>query len=150
MRNSFLALAAAALCLSTASLATQALARPLTPSERRYEPIDADLPACADRDPLGEIRTEFRAREEEFWRTGLDIVTFEEVRETGFRSNGLDYLPRRYCWARVAMSDAKIREVSYSIVRTLGVIGFGYGVEWCVEGLDRFDANAPNCKMARP
>ena len=30
------------------------------------------------------------------------------------------------------------------------MIGWGYGVEWCVHGLDRNHAFAPNCKMARP
>ena len=38
----------------------------------------------------------------------------------------------------------------YSINEDLGIIGFGFGVEWCVGGLDRNDAYAPNCKMARP
>ncbi|PNG24610.1 hypothetical protein [Methylocella silvestris] len=143
---------AAALALAAAAIGggPAASARPLVPSEYRYEPFNSNLPACADPEPLGEIRTTFREREQQYWRTGLDIVAFEVVQETGFRSNGLDYIPRRYCEARIAMSDSKVRLLSYSISQSLGPIGFGFGVEWCVSGLDRFNANAPNCKMARP
>ena len=31
-----------------------------------------------------------------------------------------------------------------------GIIGWGYGVEWCVVGLDRNKAFSPRCKMAGP
>jgi hypothetical protein len=151
MAHRFFGLAAAA-ALLTAGLgaASQAGARPLVPSERRYEPFDSVLPACDAQAPLGEILTSFRERESEFWRTGLEIVAFENVREIGFRSNGLDYIPRRYCEAHVHMSDAKVRLVTYSISKDLGGIGDQFGLHWCVLGLDRFDADAPNCKMAQP
>lgn len=142
---------ALAFCAACAGGVPQAGARPLVPSERRYAPFDtANMPNCGDPAPLSEIMTRFHERESEFWRTGLEIMAFEDVREIGFRSNGLDYIPRRYCQAHIAMSDQKVRLVSYSIVKDTGGIGDQFGVEWCVLGLDRFDANAPNCKMARP
>jgi hypothetical protein len=143
-------LVAAFAILAASFGAVPSTARPLVPSEQRYEPFDSVLPACADAAPLNEILARFHERETEFWRTGLEIVAFEDVREIGFRSNGLDYIPRRYCQAHVHMSDAKLRSVDYSISKDLGGIGDQFGVEWCVVGLDRFDANAPNCKMARP
>jgi hypothetical protein len=108
------------------------------------------MPNCADAAPLNEILARFHERESEFWRTGLEIVAFEDVREIGFRSNGLDYIPRRYCEARVHMNDAKVRAISYSIPTYFPGIADQLAVEWCIVGLDRFDANAPNCKMARP
>ena len=120
------------------------------PAERRYIPYDSDLPACGDPAPLDEIQSRFHERESEFWKTGLEIVAFAQVREIGFRSNGLDYIPRRYCQARVQTNDAKVRLMSYSIDKDLGVFGYGFGVEWCVDGLDRNNSDAPNCKMARP
>jgi hypothetical protein len=149
-RISGFAAALAMAALFAAGAVPGASARPLVPSERRYEPFDSVLPACADAAPLNEILARFHERETEFWRTGLEIVAFADVREIGFRSNGLDYIPRRYCQAHVQMSDAKLRSVSYSISKDFGGIGDQFGVEWCVNGLDRFDANAPNCKMARP
>ncbi len=150
MAQRFSGLAAALAILAASLCAAPAAARPLVPSERRYEPFDSVLPGCADAAPLNEILARFHERESEFWRTGLEIVAFEDVREIGFRSNGLDYIPRRYCEARIHMNDAKVRAVDYSISKDLGGIGDQFGVEWCVLGLDRFNANAPNCKMARP
>jgi hypothetical protein len=133
-----------------ASLAAAA-ARPLVPAERRYIPYDGVLPACGDPAVFERIQGRFHDREAEFWYTGLEIAGFEEVKEIGYRTNGEDYIPRRYCTARAYLNDEKKpHRVSYSINEDLGIIGFGFGVEWCVGGLDRNDAYAPNCKMARP
>ncbi len=144
-------LSALALVAAVGGFASSVASRPLVPAERRYSPYDsATLPACDDPAPLNEIQSRFHDRESEFWKTGLEIVGFERVKEIGFRSNGLDYIPRRYCQARVQMSDSKERVVSYSIDEDLGIFGFGFGVNWCVDGLDRSNSDAPNCKMARP
>ena len=40
--------------------------------------------------------------------------------------------------------------VHYSISETGGWLGVGWGVEWCVVGLDRNWAYNPSCRMARP
>ena len=124
--------------------------RPLVPAERRYIPYDGVLPACGDAAVFERIQGRFHDREAEFWNTGLEILGFEDVKEIGYKTNGEDYIPRRYCTARAYLNDEKPRQVSYSINEDLGIIGFGFGVEWCVAGLDRNDAYAPNCKMARP
>ncbi|WP_051952665.1 hypothetical protein [Methylocapsa aurea] len=140
----------AALAVAIGGLVGVAAARPLVPAERRYSPYDGILPACDDPAALERIQSRFHDRESEFWKTGLEILGFEKVTEIGYRSNGLDYIPRRYCVARAYMNDAQLRSVSFSINQDLGIIGIGFGVEWCVSGLDRNDAYAPNCKMARP
>jgi hypothetical protein len=125
-------------------------ARPLVPAERRYSPYDGVLPACGDPAVFERIQGRFHDREAEFWNTGLEILGFGKVKEIGYKTNGEDYIPRRYCTAWAYLNDEKSRQVSYSINEDLGIIGFGFGVEWCVGGLDRNDAYAPNCKMARP
>ena len=125
-------------------------ARPLTPAETRDQPYSGLVKACNDPMPLGYIQGAFAGRESEYWHSGLAIVGFDEVREIGFRSNGLDYIPRRYCRARAIMNDEKVRSVSYQITEAGGSIGFTDNVVWCVEGLDRNDAFAPACKEARP
>lgn len=128
-----------------------ALARPLVPAERRYSPYDGVLPACGDPAVFERIQGRFHDREAEFWNTGLEILGFDEVREIGYKTNGYDYIPRRYCIARAYLNDEKkFHQLFYSISEDLGIIGFGFGIEWCVDGLDRNDAYAPNCKMARP
>ena len=128
-----------------------ACARPLVPAERRYLPYDGMLPACGDPSVFNRIQWNFRERETEFWNTGLEILGFDDVKEIGYKTNGEDYIPRRYCIARAFLNDEKKpRQVSYSISEDLGIIGFGFGVEWCVSGLDRENAYARHCKMARP
>jgi hypothetical protein len=143
----------AAICVAVfaagASLGSAA-ARPLVPAERRYLPYDDAVPACDDPAVFERIQGRFHDREAEFWNTGLEIVGFIEVKEIGYKTNGLDYIPRRYCIAQAYLNDERPHRVSYSINEDLGIIGYGFGVEWCVAGLDRNDAYAPNCKMARP
>jgi hypothetical protein len=133
-----------------ASLPVAAQARPLVPAERRYDWFEGRVPACDDPNVFERIQSRFQAREGEFWKSGLLISGFDRVREIGMRSNGLDLIPRRYCEARAFMNDGKLRTVSYTIAEDMGIIGWGFGVDWCVSGLDRNYAYAPNCKMARP
>ncbi|HMN74097.1 MAG TPA: hypothetical protein PKA55_19725 [Rhodoblastus sp.] len=132
-------------------LAPPAHARPMTPAERRDLPLSADMPGCADPMVLARISSRFDAREGEYWDSGLSIAGFDRVAEIGYRSNGLDYVPRRYCTARAIFSDGGARKVTYAIASDLGWLGvLGYGVEWCVDGLDRNRAYGANCRAARP
>lgn len=139
----------AALALLLAS-GVGAQARPQMPAEERDAPYSGIVPPCTDPGSLSEIQSNFREREATYWHSGLSIAQFEDVREIGFRSNGLDYIPRRYCQAHILMSDQKVRVVDYSIVENGGSIGYTDGVEWCVVGLDRLNGFSPACKMARP
>ena len=140
-------IAAAALFAMTSAAAQ---ARPLTPAETRDSPYSGLVRACQDPMATGYIQGAFAGREAEYWHSGLSILGFDDIREIGFRSNGLDYIPRRYCTARVIMNDNKVRLVSYSIEEGGGSIGFTDNVVWCINGLDRLDAFSPACKMARP
>ncbi len=125
-------------------------ARPLVPAENRDLPYSGLVKACEDPAAVGYIQGAFAARELEYWHSGLTIIGFQDVREIGFRSNGLDYIPRRYCRAHAIMSDNKVRSVSYQITEAGGSIGFTDNVVWCVVGLDRNNAFAPGCVEAEP
>ena len=125
-------------------------ARPVVPAENRDQPYSGLVKVCEDPAAVGYIQGAFAARELEYWHSGLTILGFQDVREIGFRSNGLDYIPRRYCQARAIMSDNKVRSVSYLITEAGGSIGFTDNVVWCVVGLDRNDAFAPGCREAQP
>jgi len=127
-----------------------AAARPIVPAERRYDSYAGVLPTCTDPGVFERIRSLFHDRETEFWKSGLEIVNLDQVREIGFRTEGLDYIPRRYCRAQVYLNNQAVRPVSYSIVEDAGFAGFGYDVEWCVAGLDRNDAYGGYCRDARP
>jgi hypothetical protein len=141
---------AAFLAVSTLDIAA-GLARPLTPAETRESPYDGQIPLCGDPAVFERIQSKFSQAENEYWHSGLEIQAFDKVGEIGYRTEGTDYIPRRYCVAEAVMNDLKLRPVTYEIVQDMGIIGFwGFGVEWCVAGLDREKSYSPNCKMARP
>jgi hypothetical protein len=121
-----------------------------TPAEQRYSPYSANLPACDDPGVLSQITGLFEKKEAGYWNSALQIGGFDRIRQIGFRANGLGYIPRRYCVARAQVNDLKPRAVIYQISEDLGIIGWGYGVEWCVVGLDRNLAYAPGCQAVRP
>ena len=132
------------------SVTSSLQARPLVPAENRDLPYSGLVKVCEDPAAVGYIQGAFAARELEYWHSGLTIVGFQDVREIGFRSNGLDYIPRRYCQARAIMSDNKVRSVSYEITEAGGSVGFTDNVVWCVIGLDRNYAFEPACREAQP
>jgi hypothetical protein len=158
-----LPLLTAVVLAATLPLAAPAEARNTYPAERRVFPYDAQLPRCDDAGVLGNIRARFDWREATYYR-GLAITAVDRIRQVGFRSNGKDFIPRRYCQARVTTSDGRHRFLGYVLAEDAGISGWhgsigalrigwptgGYGLEWCVAGLDRHLTYAPGCVMTRP
>jgi hypothetical protein len=157
------ALSAGAILIASAAAA--AANSPRIPAEQRYFPYDAQVAACASESVLNRIRHRFEYRESQDWKTNLVVRDITHVRETHFRPNGKDLIPRRYCQARVLVSDGRWRPIYYNIVEDAGMSGwFGtlflgyvqfptpssFNVEWCIDGLDRHRTYAQNCRMARP
>jgi len=58
------------------------------------------MPLCDDPFVLNSVSSAFGWREFEFWHSGLQMSEFRQVQEIGSRSNGVEYIPRRYCIAR--------------------------------------------------
>jgi hypothetical protein len=79
----------------------------------------------------------------------VDKILIEEL-DIPFRPWAEGTIPRRFCSGKVLVSDGRWRPVYYSIIEDSGMIGWKWGVEWCVVGLDRNWAYNPSCKMARP
>lgn len=172
MRTGFFGVAAG--LAAFLNLASGALARPLTPAENRYAGWQAKLPPCAYDGVVSTVQSRFDQRESYYWKSGLEITRLDAIRETGFRTTGLDYIPRRYCEAKAVMNDGRVRAVYYSVAEDLNMTGgdldrgltqtltFGlfpdlnlswqhkWGVDWCVVGLDRNYAYGQACKAARP
>jgi hypothetical protein len=111
---------------------------------------DAIVPLCGEPGALNMIQAHFAEKESQYWASELKIVGFENVREIAWRPWVEGTIPRRFCRATVLVSDGVKRSVSYSIGEDTGFLGMGYGVEWCVAGLDRNWAYNPSCRMARP
>jgi hypothetical protein len=109
---------------------------------------DGDLPGCEA--ALGDIASRFAEKEGRFWNSDLQILGFEDVRQTAFSPWAKSTIPRRFCTAVALVSDGRRHKVDYWIGEDTGLIGASWGVEWCVVGLDRNWAYNPACKMARP
>jgi hypothetical protein len=119
--------------------------RMITLSGPRY---DAVLPPCDQ--ALDWISSQFARKEAGYWNSALAISGFDRVREVATMPWANDAIPRRFCSARAFVSDGKARMVYYSIIEDGGIASLGYGVEWCVVGLDRNWAYHPRCRAARP
>jgi hypothetical protein len=109
---------------------------------------DGVVPRCEA--ALGKIAARFAEKEMRFWKSDLQILGFERVRETAFRPWAEGTIPRRFCTAVASVSDGLKHRVNYWIGEDTGMIGMMWGVEWCVVGLDRNWAYNPACKMAGP
>ncbi|HYC26036.1 MAG TPA: hypothetical protein VEC58_08360 [Roseiarcus sp.] len=122
----------------------------VVPAEQRYSAYSGVLPPCEDEGVLAEIASRFATTQSDYWASSLQIRGYDQVREIGYRANGLAYIPRRYCVARATLNDDSLHLVVFQIQENLGFVGFGRGVEWCVVGLDRNLAYAPACLALRP
>lgn len=148
MRGPFSTLALGLTAL--AAVVAPVWAREITPAEKRVIPYVADLPTCGDPSVLGQVANRFAEKEAQYWSSALTIVEYEHIKPLAWRPWGLDVIPRRYCTATAIVSNGRRHRVDYSVREDLGFIGNGWGVEFCVAGLDRNWAYSPNCRMARP
>lgn len=115
-----------------------------------YRGFSGRLPACGDSGVIGRITSAFAARERGYWGSDLALEALGHPREIGYRSWGPSFVPRRFCAAETVTTDRRPRRVFYEIIEGDGFAGMGWGVNWCVTGLDRHRAFAPGCKMVRP
>ena len=122
----------------------------IIPAEKRFSPYYGNLPACDNTWVTGRINDRFQQTQTSYWNSTLTIGGYDRFKEIGFRANGVSYIPRRYCIARVMMSDQKERTIIYDIQEDTGIIGWGWGVQFCVVGLDRNSAYSPACSVLRP
>lgn len=140
----------ALVALTSAAHAQRGGRQEVVPAEGHVFPYEGDFAPCQDTTVLGKITAEFAEKEAKFWNSSLTITGYEHIQRISWRPWGLDYIPRRFCTATASLSDGKKRRIDYSVREDVGFAGFGWGVHFCVAGLDRNYANAPACRMARP
>ncbi len=127
-----------------------ALATPPFPAEARTIPYSGNLGPCDDGWALQQITQAFNYSRYWYSRERLELDHFEAIKEIGFRTNGPEFIPRRYCVARAMFSDGRQREVRFNLIERGGFVGIGNGVEWCVVGEDPFHVYSPACRAAGP
>ena len=123
----------------------------VVPAEERHHPFSGELPPCDDPVVLWKATVEhFDEKESGYWNSDLEIKAVVDIREIGYRSNGVAYIPRRYCVGKAEISDGASRQIVYQVQQSLGFAGFTIGVESCVVGLDRNLAYSPACSVLKP
>ncbi len=125
-------------------------ARSDLPAEGRIIPYASNLPGCADPAVISTVTSAFGWREWQYWNSALSIAAVDRVHEIGNRTWGYNFIPRRYCSARVLLSDNRFARVDYAVRDRQGLFMLTWDVDWCVTGLDRHKSYAPECRMARP
>ena len=111
---------------------------------------DRDVPACDYSQALNRIITNFHTKEYRFWNSELRIVGIENIHETADMPWAAQSIPRRFCSGTAVISDGTKHLIAYSIAEDTGMIGMGWGVNFCVADLDRNWAYRPECRAARP
>jgi hypothetical protein len=153
MRISFRTLATSIITALLLPLAANAAdIRRAPPAAPAVAQVDR-LPACETPAVLSNIQNRFASREQKFWDSPLRIAGYEDVRHVANRPWGADYIPRRFCSATAHVDDGQRvtrRSVHYVIVEDLGFAGHGYGVQWCVTGVERHFHAAPGCRLMMP
>lgn len=109
-----------------------------------------DMPGCDYTPALDEIAADFHTKEARFWNSELQIVGIENIRETAYLPWAAQSIPRRFCSGTALINDGGRHAIYYSIASGTGMIGMGWGVNFCVVGLDRNWAYNPACRAARP
>jgi len=140
-------------CLSVAAIAPASAASIFELNFGLSGPrYDALVPLCDDPGVLGQISSKFAQKESEYWVSNLEIVEIDRIRQATFRpwTGAPQAIPRRFCSGMAHTSDGARHAIYYSILENTGWLGMGWGVEWCVQGLDRNWAYNPACRMARP
>jgi hypothetical protein len=111
---------------------------------------DRNLPACDTPAALDRIISNFHTKEIRFWNSELRIVGIENIQETALMPWAAQSIPRRYCSGTVVINDSTRHPLFYAIAEDTGMIGMDWGVNFCVDGLDRNDAYNPHCRSAKP
>jgi hypothetical protein len=111
---------------------------------------DDKVPACDYPAALNRIMANFHTKEIRFWNSELRIVGVENIQETAWLPWGAQSIPRRYCSGVAVVNDGGRHPLFYSIAEDTGMIGMDWGVNFCVQGLDRNWAYNADCRSAKP
>jgi hypothetical protein len=111
---------------------------------------DRDIPGCDYQGVVDRIAAHFAGKETRFWNSELRIVGFEHIHEIAMLPWAAQSIPRRFCAGTVLINDGVRHPIYFSIAEDTGMIGMDWGVNFCVEGLDRNWAYNPACRAAKP
>lgn len=111
----------------------------------------SDPGVCGENRVLSEVTERFRHQVNNVPKLpNVAILDFRDIGETRYEPAwNRSPIERRYCHARVALSDGDVRRVWYLIESPMGFASIGSKVEFCVAGFDRWNVYNGNCRVLR-
>lgn len=109
------------------------------------------FPECDADAVLNQIASRFRFSEDRTWNRGFlieDITSIKSLRQT--TAQRPERVSRRYCQAEAQFSNGRSGKLHYLIEEGAGFVGAGYGVSYCIDGLDPWRVRDGFCRTVRP
>jgi len=107
------------------------------------------FPTCGEPKVLATIIKKFNWAEKNTWQRGFQLDAIERVREGQVFDSVDALIPRRYCRGHALLTNGKHQSVYYLIEGGQGFAGTGFGVTFCVGGLDPWRTNDGSCRVLR-
>ncbi len=109
----------------------------------------SQLPQCSSDRVLQQIVSRFNRAENTQWYNGVHMGNIANTHERAYNIYPDSTIDRRYCRGSARMSNGKTRRVHFVIEQGMGLAGFGWGVEYCLKGSDRWHAYGGWCRVLR-
>lgn len=107
------------------------------------------VPPCDQNSVLGNIASRYRSVQADLWQTGLSISVVRGIYETAYVPANPGLIDRRFCRAKVELSNGRPADVFYLIEERQGFASIGWGVEFCVPGQDPWRVYDGDCRTVR-
>ncbi len=111
--------------------------------------VEGDSGVCAETWVLARITRNFSYQVRHVPNLpNVSIMDFHNIQERRYLPSQDEWpIGRRYCEARVALSDGDDRQIWYLIEEGQGFASIGHNVEFCVSGFDRWYVYNGRCRV---
>jgi hypothetical protein len=135
----------AAFCMNLAA------SRPADAFEHILRSIVADdsVPSCEQSSVIDTIRSKFDTTDARILHAGLSLGTIDRITQAYAGQNDPSRYARRYCEARVTLSDGKRSTLYYLLEQNAGFVGVTWNVEFCVLGYEPWHIHDGRCHTVR-
>lgn len=141
-------------CAAALLLGLAAVASPAAAADYAAPASAAGPSVCADESVLGSIRHRFAYGAARVEKRDLALVAVEAIREVHVSVGRPSPIPRRWCEAKVTLSDGTRSTLTWVIAYGAGFAGPGLAyipdeVEFCVAGHDPWRVHDGTCRTTR-
>lgn len=107
------------------------------------------VPLCDQQSVLNSIANRYHGAQVDTWQTGLAISEVRKISETAFVPGTPGLIDRRFCHAKVELSNGHPADLFYLIEERQGFASIGWNVEFCVPGQDPWRVYDGSCRAIR-